>query len=161
MRWPSHELIARLSLGFSFMVLLNIIVAGVFVQFVYYHAHNTVLSPDDYTFDLATKEDYAKLSDPAVREFAYADGRYMVKAAAWDELHMARYYVPSVDGRFYVQVTAKGTAPFVRHWTDSMALVLMCAIPALVFNFWNYRNLMRLSRPAAAPSEPDQGTVAR
>jgi hypothetical protein len=160
MKRPSNELIARLALVFTFMVLVSIMSEWVFVQFVHYHAQNNVLSPADINFDLATKEDYAKLSDPAVREFTYADGRYFVKAPAYDELQMARYYAPSVDGRFYLQVTATGTAPFVRYWTNSMIFVLMSVSYALVFTFWNYMNLRRLSQPAAAPSESDHAAIA-
>jgi hypothetical protein len=160
MKRPSNELIARLSLVFSFMVLVSIISEWVFVQFVHFHAQNNVLSPADFNFDLATKEDYAKMSDPAVREFTYADGRYLVKAPAYDELQMASYYAPSVDGRFYLQVTAKGTAPFVRYWTNSLAFVLISVSWALVFNFWNYRNLRRVSQPAAALSESDHASRA-
>lgn len=93
-----------------------------------------------------------------MRDFTYADGRYLVKAPAYDELQMARYYAPSVDGRFYVQVTAKGTAPFVSYWTNSMVLVLMSVSWALVFSFWNYRNLLRLSQPAAAASDLDHAS---
>ena len=125
MKRPSNELIARLSLIFSFMVLGSIICQWVFVRFVHYHSQVNVLSPADFNFDLATKEDYAKLSDPAVSEFTYADGRHFVKAPAFDELQMASYYAPAVDGRFYVQVAAKGTAPFVRYWTNSIAFILI------------------------------------
>ena len=81
MKRPSNELIARLSLIFSLMVLGSIISQWVFVRFVHYHSQVSVLSPADFNFDLATKEDYAKLSDPAVREFTYADGRHFVRRA--------------------------------------------------------------------------------
>ena len=148
MKRPSNELIARLSLILSFMVLGSIISQWVFVRFVHYHAQATVLSPADFNFELATKEEYAKLSNPAVSEFTYADGRHFVKVPAFDELHMASYYAPSVDGRFYVQVAVKGTLPFVRYWTNSMAVVLIGVSWALVFNFWNYWNL------SAYPSQP-------
>ena len=160
MQRPSNELIARLSLIFSFMVLGSIITQWVFVRFVHYHSQVNVLSPADFNFDLATKEDYAKLSDPAVREFTYADGRHLVKAPAFDELQMASYYAPAVDGRFYVQVAAKGTAPFVRDWTNSIAFILIGVSWALVFNFWNYWNLRRISQPAAAKSESDHALRA-
>ena len=160
MKRPSNELIARLSLIFSFMVLGSIICQWVFVRFVHYHSQVNVLSPADFNFDLATKEDYAKLSDPAVREFTYADGRHLVKAPAFDELQMASYYAPAVDGRFYVQVAAKGTAPFVRYWTNSIAFILIGVSWALVFNFWNYWNLRRVSKPAVAASESDHALSA-
>lgn len=153
MKRLSSELIARWLQVVNFLLLINIITAWVFVQFVHYHAQNTPLSPDDFTFDLATKEDYAKLSDPAVRDFTYADGRYMVKAKGWGDLNMASYYAPSTDGRFYVQVMLKGTAPFARTWTDNMILVLLFAIPALVLSMWNYRNVVRSSHPTVVPNE--------
>lgn len=150
MKRPANELIARLAVVANFLLVLNLIMAWVFVQFVHYHAQSTVLSPADYTFDLATKEEYRALADPAIREVTYSDGRQLIKSAAWDELRMASYYAPTPDGNFYVRVTSLGTALMARRWTESMILVLMFALPALALSIWNHVNVVRSTQPAEA-----------
>ena len=144
MRWPKKELLIPSFLAsFNMLVVINIFWSWIFVQFVHYHSQYTPLSPNDYVFELATKEDMKKLSDPSVMEIKLADGRNFVKAPGWHELHMHQYYTPSTDGQWYVQVTTKGTAHFARRWTENILFVLMAALPALVLSIWNLRRLDR------------------
>jgi hypothetical protein len=148
MRWPKKELLVPSFLAaFNMIVVLNLISTWIFVHFVHYHAQYTPLSPNDYLFELATKEDMVKLSDPSVKEITLSDGRYFVKAPGWHQLNMTQYYAPSVDGRWYVRVTTKGTAHFARRWTENILFVLMAALPALVLSIWNLRRIGRSSQP--------------
>ena len=125
--------------------MINVFWAWAFVQFVHYHSQYTPLSPDNYVFELATKEDMQKLSDTFVKEITLSDGRYFVKSPAWHELNMPQYYAPSPDGQLYVQVTTKGTAHFARRWTENILFVLMAAVPALILSIWNHRLVARAS----------------
>ena len=152
MRWSTKNLsVPSLLATFNMLVVINLFAAWTFVQFVHYHSQYTPLSPDDYVFELATKEDLEKLSDPSTTEITLSDGRYFVKAPAWHELNMPQYYAPSADGRWYVQVTTKGTAHFARRWTENILFVLMAAVPAMVLSIWNLRRLGRSSQPSMSP----------
>jgi hypothetical protein len=147
LKWHKKELfLPSLLATFNMMVLINVFWAWVFVQFVHYHSQYTPLSPDDYVFELATKEDFQKLSDPSATEFKLSDGRYFVKSPAWHELNMPKYYAPARDGQWYVQVTTKGTAHFARRWTENIFFVLMAAIPASLLSLWNIRTVIRNSK---------------
>jgi hypothetical protein len=122
------------------MLLVNVICSWVFVRFIHYHSQYTPVAPDHYVFDLVTKEEFAKMSDPTVTEVALSDGRYFVKSPGWHGLNMPQYYTASADGRYYVEVTTKGTAHFAGRWGQDMCLILIPAIPALVLSLWNQRN---------------------
>src|SRR5688572_26352130 len=101
MRWPNKDrLVPSLAATFSMLVVINLFTVWFFVQYVHYHSQYTALDPQDYVFELATKEDLAKLSDPSVEEVALSDGRHFVKAPAWHQLNMPQYYAPSADGRW-------------------------------------------------------------
>jgi hypothetical protein len=140
MRWTKKELmVPSLLATFNMLVVINIFCAWSFVQFVHFHSQYTPLSPDDYVFEVATKQDMENLSDPAVRDITLSDGRYFVKSPAWHELNMPQYYARSNDGELYLQVTTKGSAHFARRWTESTLFVLMAAVPALVLSLWNLR----------------------
>jgi hypothetical protein len=152
MKWPNKELlIPSLVATFNMLVVINLFWAWIFVQFVHFHSQYTPLAPNDYLFELVTKEDLEKLSDPSVTDFTLADGRYGVKAPAWHELNMPQYYARSADGRWYVQVTTKGTAHFARRWTENILFVLMAALPAMVLSIWNLRGIGRKSQPSVSP----------
>jgi hypothetical protein len=152
MRWPKKELLVpSLVATFNMLVVVNIFATWIFVQFVHYHSQNTPLSPNDYLFELATKEDMEKLSDSSVGAITLSDGRYFVKAPGWHELNMPQYYAPSVDGRWYVLVMTKGTAHFTRRWIENILFVLMAALPALVLSIWNLRRIGRLAQPSVLP----------
>jgi hypothetical protein len=148
MRWPKKELLVPSFLAaFNMILVCNLFWTWVFVQFVHYHAQYTPLSPNDYLFELATKEDMKKLADPTVREIKLSDGRYFVKAPGWDKLNMTQYYAPSSDGQWYVRITTKGTSHFARRWTENILFVLMSALPALVLSIWNLRRIAGSSQP--------------
>src|SRR4026208_2139353 len=104
MRWPTKErFVPSLLATFNMLVLINVFWTWVFVQFVHYHSQYTSLSVNDYVFELATKEDMQKRSDPSVEKVTLSDGRYFVKSPAWHELNMPQYYAPSADGQLYVR----------------------------------------------------------
>jgi hypothetical protein len=147
MRWFTRDrFVPSLLATFNMLVVINVFWAWIFVQFIHYHSQYTPLSPDDYVFELATKEDMQKLSDPSINEIKLSDGRYFVKASAWHKLNMPHYYSPTADGQFYLQVTTKGTAHFARRWSENIVFVLMAALPALVLSLWNIRLLAKNSK---------------
>jgi hypothetical protein len=152
MRWLKKELlIPNLVATFNMLVVINLLSTWIFVQFVHFHAQYTPLTPNDYVFELATKEDLAKLSDPSVTESTLSNGRHFVKAPGWHELNMPQYYARSSDGQWYVQVTTKGTAHFARRWTENILFVLMAALPAMALSIWNLRGISRKSQPTVFP----------
>ena len=144
MSWPTKErFVPSLVATFNMLVLINVFWTWVFVQY-------TSLSVNDYVFELATKEDMQKLSDPSVEKVTLSDGRYFVKSPAWHELNMPHYYAPSADGQMYVRVTTKGTAHFARRSTENLVFVLMAAIPAMVFSIWNLRLVTQFSKSSVS-----------
>src|SRR6188768_1668345 len=119
MKWPKTKLsLPSLIATFNMLVVINLFWSWFFVYFVHSHAQYTSLAPNDYLFELVTKEDLAKLSDPSLTEVTLSDGRHFVKATAWHELNMPQNYAPSPDGQWFVKVTTKGTAHFARRWSE-------------------------------------------
>ena len=143
--------VARLLMVLNVLLVINIFWAWVFVRFVHYHAQYSSLSPDDFTAEVVTKAELAKLADPAIREVEFADGRTLVKSQAWDDLQMASAYAPASDGKLYVRVTSKGTAIFSRRWGENTVLLLIFALPALLLSIWHFAREARKAQPDQIP----------
>src|SRR6186713_2241174 len=108
MRWVKKELLPQSLLAtFNMLVVVNVFWGWFFVHFVHYHSQYTPLLPSDYVFEVATKKDMEKISDPSIHELTLSDGRYFVKSPAWHELNMPQYYARSNDGELWLQVTTK------------------------------------------------------
>lgn len=108
------------------------------MQFWLYHSQNRNLNPADYKAMVLTPNEYEQLINPDVREVRIGNGSItMIKAGDqdWEEKAKSRY--KSVyNGKYYVEVTTKGTAHLLDYCVRSMG------IPAVIFSLGGLLFLM-------------------
>jgi hypothetical protein len=106
----------------------------VFTRFWLYHSQNRNLNPDDYDVLVLTSSEYEQFVNPEVRQVSFANAsQRFVKAADrdWEDKAESRY--KSVyDGKYYVEVTTKGTAHVLVHWYGSFVPAAVFSVAALL-----------------------------
>ncbi len=100
------------------------------IRFWLYHSQNRQLNPADYEARVLTPNEYEQLINPDVREVRIGNGsETMIKAGDQDWEAKAKSRYKSVyNGKYYVQITTKGTAHFLVDWVRGTG------IPAATFS---------------------------
>jgi len=100
------------------------------MRFWLYHSQNRNLNPADYEVRVLTPDEYEQLINPEVREVRIGNGSItMIKTGDQDWEAKAKSRYKSVyNGKYYVQITTKGTAHFLVYWVRGTG------IPAATFS---------------------------
>ncbi len=105
------------------------------MRFWLYHSQNRHLNPADYEARVLTPNEYEQLINPEVREVRIGNGSItMIKAGEqdWEEKAKSRY--KSVyNGKYYVQVTTRGTAHALIHWYGTFVPAVIFSLGGLLF----------------------------
>lgn len=107
----------------------------VFMRFWLYHSQNRKLNPADYEVRVLTAEEYRQLINPEVREVPIGNGsQTMVKGGDPDwEARAKSRYKSVYDGKYYVEITTKGTAHVLDHWYGTFVPAAIFSLGALLF----------------------------
>jgi len=105
------------------------------MQFWLYHSQNRVLNPADYEARVLTPSEYEQMLNPEVREVRIANGsQTIIKAEEQDwEAKVKPRYKSVHSGKYYVEVTTKGTAHALVHWYGTFAPVAIFSLGGLLF----------------------------
>ena len=105
------------------------------MQFWLYHSQNRVLNPADYEARVLTPSEYEQMLNPEVREVRIANGsQTIIKAEEQDwEAKVKPRYKSVHNGKYYVEVTTKGTAHALVHWYGTFAPVAIFSLGGLLF----------------------------
>ena len=105
------------------------------MQFWLYHSQNRVLNPADYEARVLTPSEYEQMLNPKVREVRIANGsQTIIKAEEQDwEAKVKPRYKSVHSGKYYVEVTTKGTAHALVHWYGTFAPVAIFSLGGLLF----------------------------
>ena len=131
-----------------FMLLLQLLSSWAFSRFWLVDAQNRLLDPSFYDLQMITADDYKKLSDPANRKVTLSDGSTMEKGPTGAEFWL-QHYKPTVDKKFYVLVTTKGTRHVLSYLEPLVVMGSIGCIFGLLASSWN---LMRLRRELSSAS---------
>ena len=101
----------------------------VFIRFWLYRSQNRNLNPADYKARVLTAEEYKQLINADVREVRIGNGSQTIikgEDPDWETKAKSRY--KSVyNGKYYVEVTTKGTAHILDQWYSTL-------VPAAIFS---------------------------
>ena len=117
-----------------FILVLYLSWQAFFMRFWLYQTQNRNLSPDHYDVLVLTSSEYEQFVNPEVRRVSFANGsQTFVKAADpnWEAKAKSRYK-PVYDGKYYVEVTTKGTAHVWVHWYGSFVPAAAFSVAALL-----------------------------
>jgi hypothetical protein len=130
-----QQLVLFAAVGCLFALVVFLFWQLVFMRFWLYHSQNRKLNPADYEVRLLTAEEYEQLVDPNVRQVRVANGsQTMIKAADRDWQAKAKSrYKPVYNGKYYVEVTTKGTAHVLDHWYGTFVPAAIFSLGALLF----------------------------
>jgi len=101
-----------------------------------YHSQNRNLNPADYEVCVLTADEYQQLINPDVREVRIGNGsQTIIKAGDQDWEAKAKSRYKSVyNGKYYVQITTKGTAHFLVYWVRGTGIpAATLSLGALLF----------------------------
>lgn len=115
------------ALALSIMALFTIATQFAFSRFLHYDKQYRLLHPDHYNAELVTKADFDQIADPNIRTIALANGSQFIKAdrPEWEK-EMTPYYKAMENGKFYIKITTKGTAHFLRDcFTTAFGAIIM------------------------------------
>lgn len=107
----------------------------VFTRFWLYHSQNRNLGPEDYEVRVLTSSEYEQLVNPDVRQVDVANGsQTMIKAddLDWEAKAKSRYKAV-YNGKYYVEVTTKGTAHALAYWYGTFVPAAIFSLGALLF----------------------------
>lgn len=111
----------------------------VFARFLHYHGQYRLLNPEDYNAEIITAEDYAALSNTDTMSVKLSDGREVSKAEQWHTIVLPKYKALD-NGRRYVLVTVKGTAPFLPTLESTLLPVFVLLVFGLICTVAGFRN---------------------
>jgi hypothetical protein len=112
-----------------------------FMRFWLYHSQNRNLNPADYEVRVLTAEEYEHLIDPNVQQVRVANGsQTMIKTANpdWEAKAKSRYK-PVYNGKYYVEVTTKGTAHALGYCYQILVPAAVFSLGALLFIALHHR----------------------
>ncbi len=118
-----------------FILVISLFWQWVFMRFWLYHSQNRVLNPADYEARVLTPSEYEQMLNPEVREVRIANGsQTIIKAEEQDwEAKVKPRYKSVHNGKYYVEVTTKGTAHALVHWYGTFAPVAIFSLGGLLF----------------------------
>jgi hypothetical protein len=113
----------------------------VFMRFWLYHSQNRNLNPADYEVRVLTADEYEQLVDPNVRQVLVANGsQTMIKTADTDwEAKAKSRYKSEYNGKYYVEVTTKGTAHALPYCYQIIVTAAVFSLGALLFIALHHR----------------------
>jgi len=118
-----------------FILVIFLFWQWVFMRFWLYDSQNRVLNPADYEARVLTPSEYEQMLNPEVREVRIANGsQTIIKAEEQDwEAKVKPRYKSVHSGKYYVEVTTKGTAHALVHWYGTFAPVAIFSLGGLLF----------------------------
>ena len=124
-----------LAIGSLFALVALLFSQWVFMRFWLYHSQNRNLNAADYEVRVFTPNEYEQMLNPDVRQVRRADGVVLLVKAedpGWEAKAKSRVK-PLYEGKYYVEVTTKGTAHALVYWYGTFLPAVIFSLGALVF----------------------------
>lgn len=124
-----------LAIGSLFALVALLFSQWVFMRFWLYHSQNRNLNAADYEVRVFTPNEYEQMLNPEVRQVRRADGVVLLVKAEYPgwEAKVKSRVKPIYEGKYYIEVTTKGTAHALVHWYGTFLPAVIFSFGALVF----------------------------